>query len=247
MKIVKILPGAAAAMCLALAPAYAAGSNGKGGGPSIHANGHAQSAPTQTTHGNAPTAPQTTHGNPHTTPSTGSAPTHGNPHGSNTPPSKGGNTKTSTPTPTTNSTTTTSTTTTSTTTTTTSLNPIAQKLTNTQLGTRLEHLLPAGTTLDTASAGFKHQGQFIAALHVSQNLGIPFANLKTAMLATTVPGATIATPSSPKTLGQAIQQLKPFANSTTEANRAEHETAEDLRTTTTTTTTTPPTKKKKNG
>src|SRR5947208_11775631 len=86
MKIVKILPGAAAAMCLALAPAYAAGSNGKGGGPSIHANGHAQSAPTQTTHGNAPTAPQTTHGNPHTTPSTGSAPTHGNPHGSNTPP-----------------------------------------------------------------------------------------------------------------------------------------------------------------
>jgi hypothetical protein len=28
-------------------------------------------------------------------------------------------------------------------------------------------------TLDAASTGFKNQGQFIAALHVSHNLGIP--------------------------------------------------------------------------
>jgi len=36
-------------------------------------------------------------------------------------------------------------------------------------------------SLNQASKGFKNQGQFIAALHVSQNLGIPFADLKTAM------------------------------------------------------------------
>ena len=39
-------------------------------------------------------------------------------------------------------------------------------------------------TLESASAGFKNQGQFLAALHVSQNLNIPFADLKTAMLGT---------------------------------------------------------------
>jgi len=42
-------------------------------------------------------------------------------------------------------------------------------------------MLPKGMTLNEASKGFKNQGQFIAALHVSQNLGIPFADLKTAM------------------------------------------------------------------
>src|SRR5262245_20823268 len=39
---------------------------------------------------------------------------------------------------------------------------------NPELKAKLEHLLPAGTTLATASNGFKNQGQFIAALHVSQ-------------------------------------------------------------------------------
>jgi hypothetical protein len=42
----------------------------------------------------------------------------------------------------------------------------------------LQPLLPAGFTVATASAGFRNQGEFIAALHVSRNLGIPFDQLK---------------------------------------------------------------------
>src|SRR5712691_6002550 len=49
---------------------------------------------------------------------------------------------------------------------------------NPALVTRLQPLLPSGMTLASAAAGFKNQGQFIAALHVSQNLNIPFAKLK---------------------------------------------------------------------
>lgn len=43
---------------------------------------------------------------------------------------------------------------------------------------RLTAMLPPGTTLDTASTGFKNQGQFIASLEVSKKLGIPFAEIK---------------------------------------------------------------------
>ena len=97
-----------------------------------------------------------------------------------------------------------------------------------------------GVTLDQASAGFKNQGQFIAALHVSQNLGIRFANLKAAMMGTPPPTARgttgTGTPStsltsSPKSLGQAIHQLRPSDDSTTAAQAAEHEAEQDLTTT----------------
>ena len=67
-----------------------------------------------------------------------------------------------------------------------------------QLVTRLQPLLPAGVAADAAAAGFKNTGQFIAALHVSKNLGIPFDELKAQM---TGPEA--------KSLGRAIQTLKP--------------------------------------
>src|SRR5688572_22513899 len=40
--------------------------------------------------------------------------------------------------------------------------------------TRMENLLPEGMSLATAQSGFKNHGQLIAALHVSQNLGISF-------------------------------------------------------------------------
>jgi hypothetical protein len=66
------------------------------------------------------------------------------------------------------------------------------------LAARLQPLLPAGVTADAAAAGFKNTGQFIAALHVSKNLGIPFDELKAQM---TGPEA--------KSLGQAIHTLKP--------------------------------------
>src|SRR5579871_5130967 len=52
---------------------------------------------------------------------------------------------------------------------------------NTNLAARLQNMLPAGEQLTTAATGFKNQGQFIAALHASQNLKISFDTLKTEM------------------------------------------------------------------
>jgi hypothetical protein len=63
---------------------------------------------------------------------------------------------------------------------------------------RLQPLVPQGMTVETAAEGFRNNGQFIAALHVSQNLGIPFDDLKARM---TGPDAV--------SLGKAIQELKP--------------------------------------
>jgi hypothetical protein len=119
------------------------------------------------------------------------------------------------------------------------LNPIAQKLQGKPLGARIEKMLPANMTLNTASAGFRNQGQFIAAVHVSRNLGIPFADLRAAMLGLPRPGTT-PTPNTtltPLSLGQAIQKLRPAANATTEASHAETQARADLSTATAGTTT----------
>jgi len=78
-------------------------------------------------------------------------------------------------------------------------------------------MLPSGMTLSQASAGFRNQGQFIAALHVSQNLGIPFKELRGQMV------------NHHRSLGQSIQRLKPTVNATTEVHHAEVETDEDLK------------------
>ena len=98
------------------------------------------------------------------------------------------------------------------------LSPIARKISShPQLASKVEGMLPDGMTLDRAARGFKNQGQFIAALHVSQNLGIPFKDLKADMTRKHM------------SLGQSIQDLKHSANSTTEAHRGEHEADEDVR------------------
>jgi hypothetical protein len=60
-----------------------------------------------------------------------------------------------------------------------------------------------------AAAGFSNLGQFVAAVHVSHNLDIPFTALKTEMV------------THEKSLGQAILTLKPGVNSGAEATRAE--------------------------
>src|SRR5262249_51869124 len=49
---------------------------------------------------------------------------------------------------------------------------------NTALSARIQPLLPAGTTVAAASTGFRNQGEFIAALHVSRNLNLPFDQLR---------------------------------------------------------------------
>lgn len=89
-----------------------------------------------------------------------------------------------------------------------------------QLQTRLQSLLPTGMTAQQAAEGFKNTGQFIAALHVSKNLGIPFADLKAKM---TGPHA--------ESLGKAIEDLKPAiskAEAKTAVKEAEHESKQDI-------------------
>ena len=123
--------------------------------------------------------------------------------------------------------------------TTTTLTPVQQKLQqNTNLASKLETRLPKGTDLMTAAEGFRNLGQFVAAVNVSNNLGIDFVNLKTSMVDDGL------------SLGQSIQTWKPTANSTREASLAESQAtvlinASTTTTTATTTTTTAKTKKPK--
>lgn len=89
---------------------------------------------------------------------------------------------------------------------------------NPQLASKLQALLPPGTDLQQAAQGFKNLGQFVAAVHVSKDLGIPFDQLKAKM---TGPGA--------ENLGKAIHELDPTANAKAAAKQAEHEAKTDLK------------------
>ncbi len=83
------------------------------------------------------------------------------------------------------------------------------------LQTRLGSMLPSGMSLTDAASGFKNLGQFIAAVHVSHNLGIPFDDLKAKM-------------TSGESLGKAIKELKPDANSKAEAKKANKQAKDDI-------------------
>jgi hypothetical protein len=82
---------------------------------------------------------------------------------------------------------------------------------NTNLASKLQSRLPAGTDLMKAAADFRNLGQFVAAVNVSNNLGIDFVKLKAKMV------------DDGFSLGQSIQALKPTASGTVEAQRAEYE------------------------
>jgi hypothetical protein len=69
---------------------------------------------------------------------------------------------------------------------------------NPELAGRVHAMLPSGMSMTTAAAGFRNEGQFLAALHASQNLGIPFEELKAKM-----------TGSNAMSLGGAIKASKP--------------------------------------
>jgi hypothetical protein len=98
---------------------------------------------------------------------------------------------------------------------------VAQRVdSNPALVSRLTPLLPSGMTIDQAAQGFKNQGQFIAALHVSHNLNIPFAQLKAEM-----------TGKDHDSLGQAIHDLKPAVDAKAEAKKAEAEAKADRKAT----------------
>jgi len=81
-------------------------------------------------------------------------------------------------------------------------------------------MLPAGTDIQTAASGFKTLGQFVAAVHVSKNLNIPWDQLRGAMV------------TNHKSLGDAIHELKPELSTTaakTEAKKAEDEAKDETK------------------
>ena len=81
--------------------------------------------------------------------------------------------------------------------------------------TRLAALVPAGLTPEDACRGFKDVVECSAALHVAQNLNIPFADLKDRV-------------TSGQSLGTAIHALKPKADTRREIQRAEEQARKDL-------------------
>jgi hypothetical protein len=265
MRLRDLLIRVATILSLTAAPVFAGPKSApaKGAAPKT-ATAHG-SPKTTTTTSSPKTTMTTTHGGPKTT-SGGPKTTSGSPKTTSGSPKKVATTTTTSaanhgqakksPASTTSTTTTASTTTPSTSTgtattdtTTTQLNPIAQKIrSKTNLNSKVSSLLPQGMSLNQASKGFKNQGQFIAALHVSQNLGIPFADLKTAMTGirpitlpptggtttggTTTGATTTVTTTTESTpllsLGQAIKKLRPTANADAAETRATTQATTDL-------------------
>jgi len=183
---------------------------------------HGASAPKPTTSHGAQ-APKTTHGS---TPKAGTT-SHGSGHAASKTTTSGSSVKTTTKT--------TKTTTTTTVAPTTTLSPVQLKLQkNTNLASKLQSRLPAGTNLTLAAADFRNLGQFVAAVNVSNNLGIPFTELKTRMV------------DQGMSLGQAIQDARPKTTDTTlVVRRAETDADVLIRTTEQQQTTTTVTKTKK--
>ena len=168
MNLARTIVGAAAATCLAGAPALANPQHGHAAAPQPHATGPKSGTPPTASHKTTTTTTPARSGATHTT-------TH-------------------------------------------VMNPIAAKISaKPQLNARITAMLPPHMSLNRASSGFKNQGQFIAALHVSKNLGIPFRDLKNDMTRKHM------------SLGQSIQDLKKSAAAPTEARRGEAEAHEDLR------------------
>jgi hypothetical protein len=82
-------------------------------------------------------------------------------------------------------------------------------------GTHLAAIVPAGMTTDEACTGFKSVKDCAASLHASQNLNIPFGDLKAKVTAG-------------QRLGAAIHELKPAANVRAEVKKAEGQAREDV-------------------
>lgn len=81
--------------------------------------------------------------------------------------------------------------------------------------THLAALVPAGMSAEEACTGFKSVKDCAASLHASQNLSIPFADLKSK-----VTGG--------QALGAAIHELKPDANARAEVKKAEGQAQGDV-------------------
>lgn len=86
---------------------------------------------------------------------------------------------------------------------------------NAKLSSEIKEL--TGTDAQQACAGFKTLGDCVSAAHVSKNLGIPFDTLRAKL-----------TGSGALTLGKAIHELKPDADTRGALRTASKQTKEDL-------------------
>ena len=80
--------------------------------------------------------------------------------------------------------------------------------------TRMAEASPSSMSMQEACTGFKSRKECAATVHASQNLSIPFADLKSK-----VTGG--------EKLGKAIKELKPDADAKAEARKAEHQARSD--------------------
>jgi hypothetical protein len=136
-------------------------------------------------------------------------------------------------------------------------NPVAQKLsTKSNLMTKAQNVIGADVDLNGATSGFKNFGQFVAAVNVSNNHQIAFADLKAAMTGLDIKGQPVVTtsatgattPASTLSLGQAMKKLTGVDSETVaqgaliqanaEINSSSTTTTSTSTSTTTTTTTT---------
>lgn len=91
-------------------------------------------------------------------------------------------------------------------------------LRNEVLANTLRAKLPEGTDLNAAAAGFRRLELFVATVHASINVDVPFYQLKRRIV------------NDGMTLGQAIQDMLPKSRYWDEARRAEDEAAAAIRT-----------------
>ena len=113
-------------------------------------------------------------------------------------------------------------------------NPVAQKLSkHSNILKKVTNSLGTDADLNNATAGFKNFGQFVAAVNVSNNLGIDFVDLKAAMTGITMDGKPVTstgttsvtagsgtTSATTMSLGKAIQKLKSGVDAETVAQNA---------------------------
>lgn len=125
---------------------------------------------------------------------------------------------------------------TSTTTETKVLTRSAQQLeSNPKLAAKLQTLLGKNTDVIEAADGFRNLGQFVAAVHVSHNMGFSledFNKLKGYMTGTSAgTSSTSASSGSPMSLGKALKKMRNTADVDTQVKTAETQANQDMTTT----------------
>ncbi len=97
-------------------------------------------------------------------------------------------------------------------------NPNAELQFNEKLATRLKTLLPRDVDPHTASKGFENLKDFVVTVHASNNLNVPFPELKHKMA-----------DGSSKALQKAIHELKPDVDAKAETKKAGEQAKQDTR------------------